>query len=48
MWSKNNCVICLCVGDNFITNSPLQLLYHDEILNPTKGHYEPIIFHNIS
>jgi hypothetical protein len=32
----------------FITNSPLQLLYHDELLNFTKGHYEPIIFHNIS
>jgi hypothetical protein len=26
----------------------LQLLYHDEVLNSTKGHYEPIIFHNIS
>jgi hypothetical protein len=32
----------------FITNSPLQLLCHDEVFNSTKGHYEPIIFHNIS
>jgi len=46
--SKKNCVICLHVDDDFITNSPLQLLYHDEVLNLTKNNYELIIFHNIS
>jgi hypothetical protein len=46
VWSKRNCVICLRVGDDFITNSPLQLLYHDEVFNPTKGHNELIIFHH--
>jgi hypothetical protein len=35
-------------GDDFIKNSSLQLPYHDELLNSTKGHYELIIFHNIS
>ncbi len=48
MRSKRNCVICLCNGDDFITNSSLQLPYRDEVFNPTKGHYELIIFHNIS
>jgi hypothetical protein len=41
-WSKN---IYLSVNDDFITNSPLQLL---QVTNPTNGHYESIIFHNIS
>jgi hypothetical protein len=45
---KKKKVICLHVDDEFITNSPLQLLYHGEVLNPTKGNYELIIFHNIS
>jgi hypothetical protein len=48
MWSKRNCVICLRVDDDFITNSPLQFLYHDEVFKPTKGHNELIMFHNIS
>jgi hypothetical protein len=48
VWSKRNCVLCLRVSDDFITNSPLQLLYHDEVFNPTKCHYELIIFHNMS
>ncbi len=26
----------------------MQLVYHDEVLNFTKGNYEPITFHNIS
>jgi len=38
-------VIYLSVNDDFITNSPLQLL---QVTNPTKGHYKSIIFHNIS
>jgi hypothetical protein len=35
---KKICVICLCTGDDFITNNPFQLPYLDEILNPTKGY----------
>ncbi len=38
-------MIYLLTNDNFITNGPLQLL---QVTNPTKGHYELIIFHNIS
>jgi hypothetical protein len=48
VWSKTNCMICLCASDDFITNSPLQSLYHEKVFNPIKGHYELIIFHNIS
>jgi hypothetical protein len=35
---KKKHVIWLCVGDGFITNNPFQLLYLDEVLNPTKGY----------
>jgi hypothetical protein len=48
VWSKKHCVICFQVGGDFISNSTLQLLYHDDMVNVRNGHYEPIIFYNAS
>jgi hypothetical protein len=48
VWSKQNCVICFRVGHDFISNSSLQLLYHDDMVNAKNGHYEPITFYNAS
>jgi hypothetical protein len=48
VWSKTNCVICFQAGDDFISNSTLQLLYHDDMVNARNGRYEPIIFYNAS
>jgi hypothetical protein len=45
MFGQKHYVIYLSTNDNFITNNPLQLL---QVTNPTKGHFESIIFHNIS
>jgi hypothetical protein len=36
------------VGDDFISNSTLQLLSHDDMVNTRNGHYEPITFYNAS
>jgi len=36
------------MGDDFISNSTLQLLYHDDMVNARNGHYEPITFYNAS
>ncbi len=47
-WSKNNCVICFQASDDFISNSTLQLHYHDDMVNARNGHYEPITFYNAS
>jgi len=33
MFGQNNCVICFQVGDDFISNSTLQLLYYDDMVN---------------
>jgi hypothetical protein len=41
-------VISFQAGDDFISNSTLQLLYHDDMVNARNGHYEPIIFYNAS
>jgi hypothetical protein len=40
--------VCFWVGDDFISNSTLQLLYHKDIVNARNGHYEPITFYNAS
>jgi hypothetical protein len=37
VWSKNNYVICFQVGDDCISNSTLQLLYHDDMVNALMG-----------
>ncbi len=36
------------MGDDFISNNTLQLLYHDDMVNARNGHYEPITFYNAS
>jgi len=41
-------VICFWVGDDFISNNTLQLLYHDDMVNVRNGHYEPINFYHAS
>ncbi len=38
LWSKQNCVICFQASDDFITNSTLKLLYHDDMVNAKNGH----------
>jgi hypothetical protein len=43
---KKKSVICFRVGDDFISNSTLQLFYHGDIVNTITGHYEPINFYN--
>jgi hypothetical protein len=48
VWSKNNCVVCFQVGDVFISNNTLQLVYHNDMVNARNGHYEPITFYNAS
>ncbi len=48
VWSKNNCLICFRMGDDFISNITLQLIYHDDMVNARNGHYEPITFYNAS
>jgi hypothetical protein len=48
VWSKKNCVICFQTDDDFISNSTLQFLYHDDMVNARNGHYEPITFYNAS
>jgi hypothetical protein len=40
--------MCFRAGDDFISNSTLQLLYHDDMVNLKNGHYEPITFYNAS
>jgi len=44
VWSKNNCVICFQAGDDFISNSTLQLLYHDDMVNALMGIMNQSIF----
>ncbi len=41
-------MICFQVGDDFISNNTLQLLYHDDMINARNGHYKPITFYNAS
>jgi len=36
------------VGDDFISNSTLQLLYHDDMVHARNGHYKPITFYKAS
>ncbi len=36
------------MSDDFKSNSTLQLLYHDDMVNARNGHYEPITFYNAS
>jgi hypothetical protein len=48
VWSKNNCVICFRMVDDFISNNTLQLHCHDDMVNAINRHYEPITFYNAS
>ncbi len=41
-------MICFQKGDDFISNSELQLLYHDDMVNAPNGNYKPITFYNAS
>ncbi len=40
--------MCFRMSGDFISNSTLQLLYHDDMVNARNGHYELIIFYNTS
>jgi len=44
---KNKSCSIFWVGDDFINNITLQLLYHNDMINCKNGNYESIIFHNI-
>ncbi len=48
MFGQKNYVICFQTIDDFINNSTLRLLYHDDMVNARNWHYEPITFYNAS
>ena len=47
IWSKKNMMICLSIGEEFISSQSFQLLYHDDGPNSLNSHYEPIVTHQL-